>query len=379
MLTNSTREDTSFNRPNIWVHRPLSLGGGFVKDYKSVAEDYRQIIRLLGGYWSSSWSLPGLSDASKVNFFKQRLGSHVVCKFGGLTVWEGLIWSMDLSQKGVTRRITMDDVRNRIKTEYIDISSKNHTETSWYSKSASLQRYGTIEEVLRLDKVEAATAEAYAQTVLTEVQRPLPYPVSFKQPKPIDEPVTLKVEAVGYVYTLNYQYLTISDSARDIDTSIALGLSTDSEFITTGSLTSNTIQVAPPDTETRLWDWLEEITEIGDGTNPYFIQVLNNRRLKYGPLSPYPVMVWDGSRLKTSGNKPINNSHYTIRPGVIRDYTWNNIPLPSDYFLTNQQDSIVTEIEAGEKYDLPLLKTTRYNDSDYMAALANANVDLMED
>lgn len=368
-------EDTSWNRPNIRIYTPLNMGGSFVGDYKAVAANYRQTKRLMGGYWSASFDLPGLPDESKLTFFNQRIGSHVVNKFGGTVVFEGLIWSMDLYKQGVRRRITLEDVRNKIRVNYNDLSAGTNSKTIWKKNNTSRARYGTMEEILYLDRIKNSDAAYYAMTTLQESSEPISYPIAFKEPEPEDE-VTLSVEVVGYVYTLNYQYVHIPSRAYTIANAIPAVLSADAEFINQGHIANVSIEVAPPLSDIKAWDWLLELAQIGNGYAPHVLQVWNNRRFIYKELSPKPIMIWDGHSLKSRANRSLNKMHYSVKPGVIRDFTWPNQPLPNTMFLANRRDSIVTEVEAGESYTQPLLKTERYEDSELMAAFASNQVNL---
>lgn len=361
--------------PSIRIYQPLGLGGRYVTDVTRNAVRYRHTIRLYGGYWTATWEMELMSPGAMVNFFKQRIGSDVQMYAGGIRVWEGLIWSMDLIQKGVVRRITLDKVRNAIKCLYTDVSDDARKETSYYTNSYSIDRYGRIEEIVYLDKTTTAAAEAYAQTVLAESALPMPLVVAVREPK-LDEPVILKVSAVGYAFTLNYQYLSIADSTVTIPTAISSALSTDSDYVIEGSLDSNSVQVRPPDTETKVLDWLIELAEIGDGTQPYTIQILNDRRLFYKALDAQPTMKWDGNNLTTWAGRSLANGIWSARPGILRDLTWDNVPLPSTYFLENQRDSFVSEVEGSVEYFIPLLRADDQPDSDMIVALTRAQAAL---
>lgn len=363
------------NKPSIRLYQPLKLGGAFVSDVTRHATRYRHAIRLYGGYWTSIWSMENLSATAMRNFFKQKIGFHVNVISGGTKVWEGLIWSMDLSNNGVVRRVSLDKCRNAIKCMYTDVSDDTRKETSWYKHDESISRYGEIQEIVYLDKTTTGAAQAYAQTVLAESAMPLPTVVAVKEPKP-DEIATLKVSAVGYAYTINYKYITLADTSVNINTAISNILSTDAEFVSAGVVETNTVQVQPPDTETKAWDYLVELAEIGDGTSPYFIQVLDNQKLFYKELQPDPTIVWNGRSLTTSSGRSLSQGKWSARPGVLRDLTWDNIPLSSEVFLLNQRDTFVSEVEASVEYNIPLLKSDEEPDSDMLVALTRALTDL---
>lgn len=354
--------------PSIRVYQPLSMGGKFTTDISRYQEKFRHSIKLYGGYWTSTWDMVEMSPSAMKNFFKSKVGYGIRVSSGGLTVWEGLIWSMDFTDKGVIRRVTLDKTRNSIKCMYTDISDDERKETSWYEDKSSKQRYGKIQEIVYLDKTTTAAAEAYAQTVLAESRIPLPMIIAVKEPK-FDEIATLKISAVGFAYTLNYQYLSIADSTVAISTALSNTLSTNGEFVNSGFIETNSVQVRPPDTETKAWDWMIELAEIGDGTSPYTIQVLNDRKLFYRKLDPTPTLKWTGKVLTTGAGRNLSKHIWSVRPGILRDFTWDNVPLPDTYFLENQRDSFVSEVEASAEYVIPLLKSDDQPDSDMISAL----------
>jgi len=364
-------------KPNIRLYQPIGIADQansptFISDVTQYATRYRQAIRLYGGYWTATWDMENLSAIAMRSFFKQKIGCHMAAFSGGTKIWEGLVWSMDLSNNGVIRRISLDKVRNAIKCIYTDVDDDDaRAETGWYKNDISIRRYGEMQEIVYLDKTTAGAAEAYAQTVLAEGSTPLPLIVAVKEPKP-DEIATLRISAVGYAYTINYKYLSLADTKVSISTAVTNVLSTDSQFVTSGVVEANAVEVQPPDSETKAWDWLVELAEIGDGTSPYNIQVLNDRKLFYKKMLPEPTIIWNGKRLTTSSGRSLSQGKWSARPGVLRDLTWDNIALPSEMFLLSQRDSFVSEIESSVEYVIPLLKSDDQPDSDMIVALTRA-------
>lgn len=364
--------------PSIRVYQPLLITQDHSQTYQKQVQGYRQTVRLLGGYWQARWNLDLMPTEQQKAFFNRRMGSHIRVYDGGGLIWLGFIWEMEMYSKGVLRRISLDKVRNAVKCIYTDQDDEARAETSYYENTGSIQRYGRIEEIVYLDKVWPATAEKYAQTILKEQQFPIPRIVSVRAPED-NEISQLRVTAVGYSHTLNYQYLTISDITRNIGGTaggISVALDTDNEFINEGSIAPNGTFIRPPDTETRVWDWFMELTEIGDGITPYTIQVWDGRRLIYKPLDPNPTLYWDGINIRSGTSKSTSVNKYSARPGVLRDLTWTSSKLPSDSFLLDKRDSIVSEIESGMNYHVPILKADDYNDSDLMASLIAAEAEL---
>ena len=364
------------NAPSIRIYQPMALGAGYLADVTRHAARYRQTIRLYGGYWTATWDMINMSPRSMISFFKRRIGAHVSIVSGGIIIWEGLIWSMDIVQKGVVRRVTLDKVRNAVKCIYTDVDAEEEEdprkETSFYTNLSSIDRFGRIEEIVYLDKTTTGAAEAYAQTVLQESQNPLSFVIAVKKDSEHKDVSELKVSAVGYAFTLNYQYLSIADSTATIDAVVSDVINTNGQFISEGLVEANAVEVRPPDTETRAFDWLLELAEIGDGAWPYIIQILGERRLSYKKLDATPTLRWDGNQLATRSGRSLKANKWNAMPGILRDLTWDSVDLPSAYFFQNQQDSFVSEIEISVDSPMPLIRSDDQPDSDMMVALTRA-------
>jgi hypothetical protein len=359
------------------VYQPLLLSSDYVGGYGKYIKNYRQSSRLYGGWWQASWDMNDYSDPIKQLFFNRRIGSHVDIYDGGSHIWSGLIWEMELYSRGVLRRISMDKVRNAVKCIYTKQDDDTRLDTGYYTNDESIARYGRIEEAVYLDRTYTDTAQKYAQTILQEQQWPLPRVVSVREPK-VDEVMQLRIKCVGYTHTLNYQYVTIADAGLYIGGAIGAiktAIDTDSEFLEPGSMATNETWVRPSKTETRLLDWINELTDIGDGSTPYIYQAYRNRKLSYLALSNEPTIFWDGKEIRSSLSRSSKTQKYYVKPGIYRDLTWTSATLDSNAFLQDKRDSIVSEVEAGMNYSIPILKADDYNDSDLMASLLQAQID----
>ncbi|MHC4488919.1 MAG: hypothetical protein ACYSW7_07045 [Planctomycetota bacterium] len=360
------RTSTNKKTYSLTIKDTAARGMGFVATLLGTSYEYRKRARLLGGDWSARFNLSG-SEHELKNFFLTKIGHHLEQNTGSKKVWEGFIYEMDLSAHGITRRISMTDVRNAVKVKYTDTSGANQ-ETSWYTNAQSIGIYGRIEEIIYLDRVLAATATAEAQTHLAESAFPTPKVVSVKD----NDELKLEVAAVGYVYTLNYKFVTAGDgTTKNISTYLADIINTDSEFITVGSIETNTTQVkAEFNTDIRGWDAVVALTEVGDAIKPYIAQVIEERRLIYEALDPEPSLFWNGRTLHKKVGTNLSVNPWTVRPGVMRDLTWTRQQARAGAFLSDLRDVIISEAETAEGYSIPLLKTDEYDDSDFMTALA---------
>jgi hypothetical protein len=351
----------------VLLHGLLRDNNRYIRTMTNQVSNLRQRKRLYGGWWSASWDAANMTAQQMTDFFNQRVGYHIQIVSGHGKAWQGFIWEIEITYRGVVRRISMADVANSVKCIYVDQSDDTRKATSFYQDTDSIDRYSEIQEIVYLDHVTTATAEAYAQTVLAENAWPKAEVVSVLGADAVN---AMTVEAVGYVYTMNYQYITITEGSDTITNHISDVLSTNCPDVIEGTIDTNATTVDIPDTEVRAWDWLLQLAEIGDGTDPYFIEVTDGRRVNYKALSSSPTIYWrDGTVRRTMGT-PTAVNKWQLEPGIMRDLEWPERTTSPSAFLDDGRDSIVTEIEAAERADMPILKTERFDESDFMAGLA---------
>jgi len=349
------------------MYAPLSGGFKFFSNLTPYIEEYRHTTRLYGGYWAASFNIINFSPEQLKNFFSNRLAFHIREKTGSQLSWEGLIWEMDHTEKGITRRMSRAEIRNSVKCTYTDQGDNNRKSTGWYKNTTSIKFYGEIQEILFLDNVTTATAQAYAQTVLAEQAFPWPRIVSAKYVEgELDS--QLSVSCVGYSYTMNDKYISIAGGSGAISTYITNVINTDCSQVNTKRITTNAITVDKPSTDVRAWDWLMTLAEVGDGTSPYRIYVGPDRNVIYEPISPRPTIHWHGQKITSSLGVDSSLNKWAVQPGIMRDHTWRPKLLPSAMFLEDVRDGVISEIEVGDQYPIPIFKTDYYTDSNYLAA-----------
>lgn len=359
---------TTTNRQpySLVMKNPVNKGNTFVASLAGQTYGYRKRSRLLGGDWTARFNVSGSEEQLK-KFFLTKMAHHIEQNVGSIKVWEGFIFEMDYSAHGITRRISLVNVRNAVRARYIDQNDAEQL-TSWYTDAASIATYGRIEEIIYLDGVITATAEAEAQTHLKKSAWPVPEVVSLKD----NQDLKLEVTCVGYVYTMNNKYVTAGDGTnKNLSVFLADIIDTDCDFVTKASIVTNTTQVRTTfETDMRAWDAIVALTEIGDATQPFIVQVFNGRRAVYKALNPSPTMFWRGTSLHNTVGSNAEIDRWSVRPGIMRDMTWAREVASISEFLLDSRDSIIFEIEASTQYKVPLLKTDKYDDSDFMTALA---------
>ena len=72
----------------------------------------------MGGYWRGSFIITG-DQARLAKFFYERLACHLVERWGGMVTWEGMIYEMDLTIGGTTRRRSLDLMANYVTASYL--------------------------------------------------------------------------------------------------------------------------------------------------------------------------------------------------------------------------------------------------------------------
>lgn len=364
-------------RPRLYLFDKPKISTSLKTDITQLTQNVRMSMDIKIGYDSMTFDVESDDYQTVRSFFIKHIGDKIVAKRGGVKIWQGIVWEMDLTHRGVVRRISMEDVKNMVRCIFTNVDTDERADTGFQTNGPSRRIYGDIQETLHLDSVTLTTAQNFAKMYRAEHAFPRARPVSIN-PNKTDES-SLRVTCVGYFYTLNYQYVTLADGNYTISDAITTTLTNDAEFVTAASIASNTTEVGNPSNEIKAGDWLLSLAEIGDGTDPYTLQVWNDGRLSYKKLSSNPEYVFDGHRLKSILGKDISTHKWWMRPGILRDTTWHNQPLNSTIFLQNGQDAIISQVEITEDQELPILKTTEYKDSDLYYELQNIDLFVPED
>ena len=300
-----------------------------------VAGTWNHTIRAQGGYWTASCQMAGkLSDM--LNIFNNWLGLRVEENTAGISTWEGIIYEIDLSYHGITRRVSLDLVYNYIKVLYQDEEGDTQT-TAVGSITDSIGRYGRQEMIHTSDFLTATAATAFRDTLLNSWGWPYVKPVgaTFPRPEPITTPepfytspdrgpldiATLDIQCCGMIYTANWRFEQVGDgSADNLSDWISEILTTDCEFLYPSIINTNTLQVYKDTSQPRrCWDLLQTLVGLGDTSgNPYRIYCDNNAMVNYEQISTTALYFVRNGRLHTAaGRTPINP--WMMKPGVVRD------------------------------------------------------------
>jgi len=358
----------------------------FARNISQEATNWRRSIRRDGGYWMGSFTI--VADPIYMGkFFNEYLGFHFEEIAGGKT-WEGLIYEMDLTINGITRRRSLDLLYNSVAVKYNDTADVAQPPV-YETNAASISRYGQREEILLLDNYPQTAAEQYRDTYLRENAWPWARVVGVKLQSKADKNRTkdsLDVTVAGYIYTANWRFESVGDDTDDnVSTWITDIVATDCEFIQAGNITVNTTQVRKEtNMPERAWDVIVELTDLGglDAFSfavPYRFYVDNDRRAYYEQISTIPLYsIRDGELYSGPGGSSLA-SPWKVRPAVVRDYDYPGRILEVDAWLDDGRDFYVSEVEFGDGFAHPVLKTDYFEESEGLAAQQENIQDMEED
>lgn len=300
--------------------------------------------RFQGGDWDLSVFIPAgaVSIGLLREWFNELLMYRIEERADGARPWRGVIWEVDLVYEGIRRRRSMTTTWNAVKTVYTLDSDTVQYETSYYVDEASVARYGRREYLEYLDNVTLATAQAKAQDTLQKTAWPWSKTVA------VDDQAAegLYITAVGDIFTLNNLYSTVTtEGYSNLDAFITSIVSTDSQFLSAGSIAANSLSVQKEQRQpTRVWDLLLGLVELGDGAGTAYQIEASGGLLHYREFDPAPIYEW---RTRERGLEAVGGRSITWAavPGVVRDYTIPPGPPPDGSFLQNVRDTLIDEVQ----------------------------------
>lgn len=186
--------------------------------------------------------------------------------------------------------------------------------TNWKEDAASLNEFGRIENVLYLNTLTEAAANARAQTVLYESSWPISEPPSDDLSGSANRKDKLQLTFFGYIFTARWRYG--SYAAVDTMTNYVLSaLALQSQYLQRGLVKSNATEFqADTNDPISLWKMLSEIAAAGDESgNPWTLGVYADRKLNYLPRDPATLYTFRGGiAYDKSGHRATG---YLARPG----------------------------------------------------------------
>lgn len=334
------------------------------------ARRYQRSIRRIGGYWAGGFEMtPGktLPLSYLAQWFENRIGFGFQDRLGGAITWAGLVWEVELAADGAKERRSYQGIYNATKVHYTDADGENQ-ETSWYTNAASIAQYGRRELIITLDAVSATVAQTKAQDELVKTAVPFPQTIALGRSVRAEG---LTVTTAGLVFTANNRYVTAGDGSEgNVSAYIQEIIEDDCDFLKVGRIQTNTLQVVKGfDGPIRAWDALVELTELGDGTNPYIIYVDADGYCHYHQASNTPLYEWRGVSGGGLTTRLGGRSPWSLWPGVVRNLKRpSSTPAPGT-FLADGRDTWVAEISMADGQDEPELKPDGFDPADIERAV----------
>lgn len=200
--------------------------------------------------------------------------------------------------------------------------------TTWYEEESAILTLGTKELIVSMDGMSDAAARALAQQTLAKsawpISRAAPEPILVslgeEQQVPAEAgPVSLMVSVYGYMHTLKWKYVATTSGINTITNQLT-ALLAESEFITAGSIATNTTnqKIETQKIPRTLWSIIKKMVESGeDGdTTPYMGGVYNARQFRYEQRPTTISMFRDGSMVTGLSGEII--PPYKLRPGLLQ-------------------------------------------------------------
>jgi len=371
-------------KPIIKLYTPINRGRHFIKDITEDAIGWRRSMRAMGGYWMGSFRLEsktkftggkGGSQELLDNFYNW-LGAEIVEESGGFQTWQGLVYSMDLTHKGLIRRRSLDLISNYVKVEYVDDEGDDGS-TAAAENTDSSGLFGRKEALLSYDGIGETAADAFRDRYLKENAYPYPRVVGVNPAVDMlgtDEPLTtLEVNCCGYIFTGNWRFESVGDGSQDnLSDWISEIVTTDMEFVDVGVINTNTVQVYKQNSSPRrAWDVVRGLVEIGDTDgDPYYFMVGNNRLAYYGQIDTNPKYYLREGKVYAapSGNTPADI--WRMRPAVVRDMDYPVTRYWSGGWLNNIRDFYMEEYECSVDTGLTI-KSNQFDESEILISLAS--------
>ena len=322
-------------------------------DVPMKARGWRRSIRGVGGYWQGEFTLYGdLSDLA--HFFYHNLSCHVEEYSGGHKTWEGMVYEMELTTDGTSRRRTFDTLYNHVRVRY-RTPDNTIALTSAVSNTASIQVHGRREQIWPLDGQDTTPAETVRDSILSDFQWPRARTTGTTLG--LVGEASLFVRVCGYVFTANWRYESAGDDTDDdLSTWMSEIISTDCPFLTEGKIQSNTTQVRKETRiEMRAWDVITKLLELGisDGSNdvPARVYVDNGRYFYYEQIRTEPNYFKRGGGFYTAAGSNIETDPWQVKPAVVRDLTYPLKSYEIDSWLTDARDYYMSEVDVWDNED----------------------------
>lgn len=351
-------------------------GEGFQEDVTHLATNVRVTRRRMGGLWDMSFTIPAVLPSGKrvgraifQDWFNNKLFT-VIKQVMGAPIFEGVVWMLDLTLDGITIRRDYSEMYNAVRVDYVEEDGTTGS-TSWYTDDSSINSYGRRELISYMRNSTATIAQNEAQTILTETAEAWPQTINV-DPNMRDR---LEVMVAGKIFTANNKFVsasTLDGGTGNLSTLVENIITNDMQFLSKGSVESNTIQYKRSlDVPIRAWDYIVELTRIGNGSSPFAVTGRLGGVVDYLSVDNEPLVFWEGRRTGlTMKGVPLSlYDAWTMGANVFRDNTRNANKAVPGSFLQQGNDSWIFEVEMADGLEQPVLKPDSYEDDEVLRAM----------
>lgn len=352
---------------SLQMYQPIMLGSSLQMDLSPYIAGWSRNIVRDGGDWIGDLEIIGEPDFLETLFY-EHLGADIREKSGGFPTWRGMIYELELTVNGSSRRRSLDEIYNYVTAQYIKPDNTNATSAAALNQQ-SINRYGRREELLLLDGYTQVSAEARRDQYLKEYAWPVPRATGVMS----GQGVSLRASICGYMLTAAWRYETAGDGSTDnVSDWVSEIIATDCQLLRSGKITSNTLQVTKETkTAQRVGDLLFDLAELGDASgNPWRIYTDTDRQVYYEQVDVTPQYYLINGKLYDRGFGGAVVDPWRVRPGVVRDLSYPVQKTEYDGWLSDSRDFYVSDVSCGTGAGLVLKTDISGGELDVLAAQA---------
>lgn len=290
---------------------------------------YQHEKHALGGYWSASFNVLGLTDSDVRLWAESAIGSHVSVQSVSGIVWEGVVDSLVITLENSTITIgSLMSISNRVSIKFQDIEAPfnlpvggTYNATAWIQDSGSVLQYGALESVLSAGQTDTTAAASAANTYLDYNSWPI-YDRQFTQQGGQQRGIV--VNCVGYSRIMERRYYDNPGATGLVDISAKIAdIISNADFVDSSSIASNTLQTYDEERELpTLLAAIQNLVSLGDASfNRYVFGMYANRKAIYRAVSSSPIYTVNsrGELLYPDNATPVDLAN--VDPGVRLAYS----------------------------------------------------------
>lgn len=262
--------------------------------------------------------------------FNDWLGGHFVEYYQGSVAFMGRVERMVLNYRGRIVSRDVADVRNSIIVVSQASSVSTPVPTLLATDATSIAKWGTRE--LRENApvyLDATAAVAYRDNLLTALSQPR---INTERVVPgMPQPGQLNVLVRGYVQSLDATLRTSASVFTDDADQEIVDTISGADFVTSGTINSNTFQVVEEVSNVPSWQRVKNIAKLGDSSgNEWLAGCYQGRALDYYQRdnTPYYRLDYKRSRLFVTDGYGSVVPPALVRPGRMAIATDIQFPTP---------------------------------------------------